>query len=171
MRALVELIGEGFITGELSLEDQGRKLSAWKDGGFQALFCTTCCAQCVDYPKVSLVVISFLADSIDQLQQMACRGGRNGDYCLVVLFRSSTEYGKDTKNVYEGEGCIRYRLQMELDGPELAAKCARVDTKCLHCLEEADEISRLSFPDHECYDALDNILEQGTVAIFLYSKL
>lgn len=168
-------MSEGFITGELSLEEQGSKLREWKSGRFQALFCTTCCAQCVDYPKVSIVVISFLADSIDQLQQMACRGGRKGEFSAVTLFRYKGEFGKGTRPVYEGEGCLRYRLQLELDGPELAAHCEREDTKCLQCLEAensiVDEVSRLSFIDKDSDECPHDVLEQGKVAVFVLTKI
>lgn len=154
------LIFSGFITGEFSVEEQESLLNAWKIGSFEVLFCTTCCAQCVDYAKVSVVVITFHADSIDQLQQMACRGGRNGQYSLVVLFRYKGELGKGTKEVYDGVGCLRYRIQAELDGPTLAARCERSDTKCAYCLEDesgiADEDSQSISLDNA-----DNILELG----------
>lgn len=158
----------GFITGDLSVEEQATQLNAWKTGSYNVLFCTTCCAQCVDYPKVSLVIITFLADSIDQLQQMACRGGRNGEFALVALFRYKGEYGKGTRDVYDGTGCLRYRIQLELDGPELAARCERHDTKCAECLEEVfgtfEEVSCFSFLEQDSGNTGDNVLERGTLS-------
>ena len=70
--------------------------------------------------------------------------------------------------MYDGTGCLRYRIQLQLDGPELAARCERDDTKCPGCLEDdtgiVDEVSRLSFLDKDSPEMGDSVLEQGMLA-------
>lgn len=103
------------------------------------LFCTTCCAQCVDCPVVSHVCISFVCESADLIQQMVCRAGRNDSVAYVhLLFYETHRFspGSNTVSIYQGTGCIRYRLQQLLDGKELAAACKVPGTFCSHCANQ-----------------------------------
>jgi hypothetical protein len=106
---------------------------------------------------------------------MTCRGGRNGDFAQVALFRYKGEYGKGTKDVYEGNGCLRYRIQVELDGSELAARCDRDETKCAECLEDysgvVDEVSRLSFLEMDPPETGDRVLERGMFTTLGVTKI
>lgn len=129
------------------------------------LFTTTCCAQCVDCPTVSHVLISFVCASADLLQQMICRAGRNGENaCAEVLYLERNELDANSRilNFYIGEGCDRYRLQRLLDGDGLAASCKNRETCCPSCLDSfcddqaaeeirelEEEVSQLSYEDSQ----------------------
>ena len=100
------------------------------------LFCTTCCAQGVDCPVVSSVLITFMPSSITQLQQMICRAGRDGCNATATLFatvRNRIGENDETFPVYNSTGCIRARIGQLLDG-ELAKSCKIRETFCTECV-------------------------------------
>lgn len=168
----------GYITGEFDLYEQEERLLSWKRGRFVVLFCTTCCAQCVDYAKVSMVVICFLADSVEQLQQMMCRGGRNGDVCQVWLLKY--EGGKTSSYNYVKNGCIRLHIQLELDGADLAVGCKNRSSLCSWCelnkgneFESclSEELSLLSVCDEEGGESIDGLVVRSTLDILNEGKI
>jgi hypothetical protein len=78
-----------------------------------------------------MVLICFLADSVDQLQQMMCRGGRNGAVCQVWLLTYGG--GEGSCYQYAKDGCIRQQIQLELDGADLARSCEDRSSFCSWC--------------------------------------
>lgn len=99
------------------------------------LFCTTCCAQCLDYAKVRVVVITFVVECVELLQQIMCRAGRDGLYAKAILFH--LEHHKfstarvTSQEVYEGTTCIRRPIHKILDGATTV--CTMEQSKCDVC--------------------------------------
>lgn len=111
-------------------------IDRWKNGKNvcdDVLFCTTCCAQCVDAAKVRLVIVTYVEESVEILQQIICRAGRDGKLGKAVLFHPPFKFEvlNSTKNIYEGSGCIRSRIHLELEGTK--TMCSQPDSLCSAC--------------------------------------
>ena len=124
-------------------ENQANTLSEFFRSTHSILFSTTCTAQGVDDPNVTLVICAYVCEEVNTLAQMGGRAGRQGQSSsFYLLFDKNIISEKmETFSVYKAKGCVRLALYKLLDGEDRCLDCTDTSRKaelCSYCKQLGD---------------------------------